>query len=203
MNINTFSTKKSFSKMATANRKLFAVQGQSKLTLEEEARVAEILRQEDDCVENYILPDEDERTRQTELDELLAGLGYVFDEDEETIQPNEKVKGDPILRELAQQRSLAEKEKLIDEALKTLLREPLPKVIRLTPSSEDNISLLSESVLSAPINEDVIKDLVVQVKRALEEDQMALADHESVRLLATSILNSEAAKSLVYSQQFI
>lgn len=106
------------------NKKLCSIKGQSKLTQEEEKRVAEILKQEDDCIQNYVLPTEDERTRHTELDELLAGLGYVFEE--EAIQSNEKVRGDPILRELAKERSLAEKEKLIDQALRSLLREPLP-----------------------------------------------------------------------------
>lgn len=178
------------------NKKLCSSRN-SKLTLEEEERVAEILCQEDDALENYIVPTEEELTRHTELDSLLDALGYVFD-DEHITQDKTAGRGDPILRQLAEERSLAEKERLIDEALRCLLREPLPRVIRYqhNAATDDVVSLLSsgDSVLSMPISEDAIKDLVKQVKQALEEDCLALADHASVRLLATAILNDEAVK---------
>ena len=177
------------------------VRSKTSLTQEEEIRVAEILEQEDDALEHYILPTAEEMTRETELDDLLASLGYTFAEDE--AQRNER--GDPVLRELAEQRHLDERERQIDRALRALLREPLPRVIRIMNenSADDGISLLSsinETVLSAPISEDVIKDLVQQVKRCLEEDNMRLADKDTVRLLATSILNGEAEKSSVCSK---
>ena len=169
------------------------------LTPEEEKRVVEILEQEDDALEHYILPTAEEMTRETELDDLLASLGYTFVEEDET-QRKEKARGDPVLRDLAEQRSLDEREKQIDRALRALLREPLPRVVKILneSSTDDGISLLSsinDTVLSAPISEDVIKDLVQQVRRHLEEDKMPLADQNSVHLLATSILNGEAEKS--------
>ena len=169
------------------------------LTPEEEKRVVEILEQEDDALEHYILPTAEEMTRETELDDLLASLGYTFVEEDET-QREEKPRGDPVLRDLAEQRSLDEREKQIDRALRALLREPLPRVVKILneSSTDDGISLLSsinDTVLSAPISEDVIKDLVQQVRRHLEEDKMPLADQNSVHLLATSILNGEAEKS--------
>ena len=173
-----------------------------KLTLEEEERVAEILRQEDDDMQNYILPtSEEEMTRETDLDDLLAGLGYQFSFDEGTRDSSEGVntRGDPVLRELAEKRSQEEKAKAIDHAIRALLREPLPRVIKYLQdnATDDGISLLSsigESTLTAPVNEDVIKDLVQRVKLTLERDNMDHACSDSVRLLATSILNSEAAK---------
>ena len=176
----------------------------SKLTMEEEERVAEILRQEDDVMENYILPSEEETTRDTELDDLLAGLGYQFSLDEGESSTDINTRGDPVLRELAVKRSQEEKAKAIDQALRALLREPLPRVIKYLQDNvtDDGISLLSsigDSTITSPVNEDVIQQLVQEIKLSLERDNMDLADGDSVRLLATSILNNEAAKISIWS----
>jgi hypothetical protein len=173
--------------------------GQNKLTPEEEERVAEILRQEDDEIGRYILPTIEEMTRQTELDHLLSELGYVF---EDEITGNDKPRGNPVLRELAEQRSIEERTKQIDRALRALLREPLPRVIKFSQHNDEELSLLSsgDTLLSFPINEACIKELVEQVRLSLEDEGLSLADHESVRLLATALLNTEAAKGSICSK---
>jgi hypothetical protein len=191
------------------NKKLVAGNGLSKLTPDEEERVAKILREEDDAMENYILPSDEKMTRETGIDLLLNDLGYIFENDDITREinasANENSRCEPVLRELAEKRSLEEREKSIDKALRALLREPLPRVIRLenAKNGEDGISVLSSignSLLSAPISEDHIRDLVQQVKLNLEEDNVQLADQNSVRLLATSILNGELAKNSLHSK---
>jgi hypothetical protein len=191
-------------------RSLCSVKGHSKLKLtpEEEERVSEILRQEDDCMANYILPTEEEMARETELDILLAELGYELSTDDDATPQNKR--GDPVLRELANKRLLEQRENCIDKALRALLLEPLPRVIRILQETglagQESISCLSsigDSVLTAPISEEKIRQLVEEVKQNLLDDNMTLADGESVRLLATSILNSEAAKTSLYSESLI
>ena len=189
-------------------RSLCSVKGHSKLTPEEEERVSEILRQEDDCMANYILPTEEEMARETELDILLAELGYELSTDDYATPQNKS--GDPVLRELANKRLLEQRENCIDKALRALLLEPLPRVIRILQETglagQESISCLSsigDSVLTAPISEEKIRQLVEEVKQNLLDDNMTLADGESVRLLATSILNSEAAKTSLYSESLI
>ena len=68
--------------------------------------------------------------------------------------------------------------------------------------TDDGISLLSsigDSRITSPVHEDVIQQLVQEIKLSLERDNMDLADGDSVRLLATSILNNEAAKISICS----
>ncbi|KAL7482205.1 hypothetical protein ACHAW6_012101 [Cyclotella cf. meneghiniana] len=183
------------------NKNLVGGKGLSKLTPDEEERVAKILREEDDAMENYIQPSDEEMTRETEIDLLLNDLGYFFETGDVSASANENSRGEPALRELAEKRYLEEREKSIDRALRALLREPLPRVIRLenAKNGEDSISVLSSigNSLSAPISEDRIRELVQQVKLNLEEDNMRLADQNSVRLLASSLLNGELAKNSI------
>jgi hypothetical protein len=186
------------------NKRLFSMAGKSRnnnLTPEEEERIKEILQEEDDAIVNCIMPSIEE-DREAELDMLLNGLGYCFDndEDEKDTKPS---RGDPILRELAQKKALEEKENSIDKALRTLLREPLPRVIRFLneENTGDAVSLLSLNgdSLVATLSEDDILELVQSVKEDLEVEKLELADHDSVRELATSILNGEVAKSMCRS----
>ena len=162
--------------------------GGSRLTVDEEDRLSKILAQDDD--ENY---KDATSTREVELDSLLTGLGYNIELEEEG-KDNDKERGDPVLRRLAKERTLEKQKKRIDQALQALLREPLPPVVRnddasLIPSTYDH-----DTVLTTPLTEDDIQDLIEKAKKELDVDKLSLADHESIRMLAQSIVDEESSK---------
>ena len=128
-------TRSSISNVLERNKSLATGGNGSRLTAAEEDRLSKILAQDDD--ENY--KDATSNTREVELDSLLTGLGYNIEPEEES-KDNDKERGDPVLRKLTKQRTLQMQKKRIDQALRTLLREPLPQVVRnddasLQPSS--------------------------------------------------------------------
>ena len=112
------------------------------------------------------------------------------------------MRGDPVLRQLAEQRIRDEHEQRIDTALRTLLREPLPPVISVQ-DGDDGVSLLpstcNDTVLSMPLTEEDIQELIQRVKQELEEDGLELADHNTIRSLAQSIIDEESTKKSVRS----
>lgn len=203
------------------NKSLCAVAGGNNLlTLEEEERISEILLEEEEAVEKYGSMSFIEEEREAELDNLLLGLGYNVDIDdglsvninqkedpEEDAKSNNESRRDPVLRELAKQREIERHEKNIDRALRALLREPLPPVIRVSNDGQDaNVSMLSsvggESTFSAPMTEGDMQDLIHRVKTELQESLMELADHQSVRDLARSIIGEECSKISGHSVQY-
>jgi len=164
----------------------------SRLTVAEENRLSKILAQDDD--ENY---KDATSTREVELDSLLTGLGYNIDNEEENDdgENKEKERGDPVLRRLAKERTLEKQKKRIDQALCTLLREPLPPVVRNDDASLQPLTCdHDDTVLTTPLTEDDIHDLIEKAKKELDDDKLDLADHESIRLLAQSILDEESSK---------
>eukprot|EP00579_Thalassiosira_antarctica_P014615 CAMPEP_0201932800 /NCGR_PEP_ID=MMETSP0903-20130614/30221_1 /ASSEMBLY_ACC=CAM_ASM_000552 /TAXON_ID=420261 /ORGANISM="Thalassiosira antarctica, Strain CCMP982" /LENGTH=378 /DNA_ID=CAMNT_0048472537 /DNA_START=2345 /DNA_END=3478 /DNA_ORIENTATION=- len=184
--------------------------GNNLLTVEEEERISELLLEEDGDVEKYGCMPSTEEEREVELDSILLGLGYNIEnndgdnagieerkEDEGTKTSNEP-RGDPVLRELAKNRALSEHEMSIDQALRALLREPLPPVIRIPEDGitegEDGVSLLSSifggTTLTAAMTEEDMQTLIQRVKHELQEDELELADHQSVRALAQATRRS-------------
>jgi len=160
----------------------------SRLTVAEEDRISKILAQDDD--ENY---KDATSTREVELDNLLTGLGYNIETKEE--EDNEEMgRGDPVLRKLAKERTLEKQKQRIDQALRVLLREPLPPVVRNDDASLQPSTCDQGTVLTTPLTEDDIQDLIEKAKKELDNDKLDLADHESIRLLAQSILDEEASK---------
>jgi len=161
------------------------------LTVAEEDRISKILAQDDD--ENY----KDTSTREVELDSLLNGLGYNIETEEED---NEEMgRGDPVLRRLAKERTLEKQKKRIDQALRVLLREPLPQVVRNDDASlQSSTACDQETVLTTPLTEDDIQELIERAKKELEDDKLELADHESIRMLAQSIVDEESSKRSSY-----
>ncbi len=63
---------------------------------------------------------------------------------------------------------------------------------------EDGVSLLpsiyDETMLTALMTEGDIQRLIEQVKQEVEEDDLELADHQSIRVLAQSIVDEESSK---------
>ena len=175
----------------------------SLLTAEEEERISEILQQDEDAEEKYGRTSTSVE-REVELDSILYGLGYNVTTEDYEEDENEKstMRGDPVLRQLAEQRIRDEHEQRIDTALRTLLREPLPPVIK-AEEGEDGVSLLSstcnDTVLSMPLTEEDIQELIQRVKQELEEDGLELADHNTIRSLAQSIIDEESTKKSVRS----
>ena len=176
------------------------------LTVEEEARISEMLQQDEDADEKYgrVPSVEADDDREVELDSILYGLGYNVNTEDQEEDENEKstIRGDPVLRQLAEQRIRDEHEQRIDTALRTLLREPLPRVISVQ-DGDDGVSLLpstcNDTVLSMPLTEEDIQELIQRVKQELEEDGLELADHNTIRSLAQSIIDEESTKKSVRS----
>ncbi|KAL7541003.1 hypothetical protein ACHAXR_010549 [Thalassiosira sp. AJA248-18] len=203
---------KNLCSVATAGRN-------SLLTSEEEERISEMLELEEEENEKYGKMPSIEEEREAELDSLLLGLGFNIDDDDgpnngieglkegeqQGLKISSEPKGDPVLRELALQREREQHETNIDRALRALLREPLPPVIRITEGTEGedaDVSLLSslcaESTLTAPMTEEDMQQLIQQVKKQLEDGDLELADHNSVRALAQSIFDEESSKTSVH-----
>ena len=178
----------------------------SLLTVEEEERISEMLQQDEDAEEKYgrVPSVEADDDREVELDSILYGLGYNVNTQYQEEDENEKstIRGDPVLRQLAEQRIKDEHEQRIDTALRTLLREPLPPVISVQ-DGDDGVSLLpstcNDTVLSMPLTEEDIQELIQRVKQELEEDGLELADHNTIRSLAQSIIDEESTKKSVRS----
>ena len=175
----------------------------SLLTVEEEERISEMLQQDEDAEEKYGRTSTSVE-REVELDSILYGLGYNVNNEDQEEDENEKstMRGDPVLRQLAEQRIRDEHEQRIDTALRTLLREPLPPVISVQ-DGDDGVSLLpstcNDTVLSMPLTEEDIQELIQRVKQELEEDGLELADHNTIRSLAQSIIDVESTKKSVRS----
>mmetsp|Transcript_23981 Transcript_23981/g.50204 ORF Transcript_23981/g.50204 Transcript_23981/m.50204 type:complete len:351 (+) Transcript_23981:88-1140(+) len=197
------------------NKSLCSVPGgKNLLTVEEEERVSQLLLESDEDVEKFGCMSSTEEERETELDNLLLGLGYdikngVDDNvdieerrEDDSVKTSNGPMGDPVLRELAKSRALDEHERSINQALHALLSEPLPPVIRFPEDGiregEDGVSLLtsfcSESMLTSATTEEDIQHLIQKVKKELEDDELELADHQSIRLLARSIFDDESSK---------
>ena len=163
----------------------------SRLTVAEEDRISKILAQDDD--ENY----KDTSTREVELDSLLNCLGYNIEINEEVADSKER--GDPVLRRLAKERTMEKQKQRIDQALRVLLREPLPQVVRNDDASlQHSTTYDQETVLTTPLTEDDIQELIERAKKELEDDKLELADHESIRMLAQSIVDEESSKRSSY-----
>jgi hypothetical protein len=180
------------------------------LTVEEEERIAEMMRQEEEDVEQYgFCIQSTEKNREAEIDELLLGLGYGIENDntpvgcEQTEREEEiKLEGDPILRELAKKRIAGLREQRVDEALHKLLLEPLPRVVRI---NEDGVEgqdvgaqlpvVCEDATLTASVADEEICNLVQLLKKEFEDEGLALADHESIRALARSIMDQELSKN--------
>ena len=181
------------------------------LTVEEEERIAEMMRQEEEDVEQYgFCIQSTEKNREAEIDELLLGLGYGIENDNtpvgcEQTEREEEIKmerGDPILRELAKKRIAGLSEQRVDEALHKLLLEPLPHVVRI---NEDGVEgqdvgaqlpvVCEDATLTASVADEEICNLVQLLKKEFEDEGLALADHESIRALARSIMDQELSKN--------
>ena len=175
--------------MLGRKKSLAAGGGNSRLTVVEEDRISKILAQDDN--ENY---KDVTSTREVELDSLLTGLGYNVEPEEEDKDKDEE-RGDPVLRKLAKERTLEKQKKRIDQALRVLLREPLPRVIRNDDASlQPPLTSDHDTVLTTPLTEDDIQELIERAEKELADDKLDLADHESIRLLAQSIVDEEASK---------
>lgn len=196
------------------NKKLCFSSGRTNLTAEEEERVSAMLLENEEDEEYGCMPTIDEE-REAELDSLLHGLGYDVDDangdqeagqesDDQTLS-NISSRRDPVLCELEKNRQIKQHEKSIDRALRSLLREPLPPVIHIpdgdyecTKGMGTDVSLLSsfcaESTLTTPVTEHDLKQLIKKAKEEIEEDDLKLADHKSVRELAQSIIDEESSK---------
>ena len=180
------------------------------LTVEEEERIAEMMRQEEEDMEQYgfRIPST-EKNREAEIDQLLLGLGYIECDDTrvgcEHTEREEDIKlerGEPILRELAKKRITGLREQRVDEALQKLLLEPLPPVVRINEDgvdSQDGVSQLpvvcEDATLTASVADEEICNLVQLLKKEFEDEGLALADHESIRALARSIMDQELSKN--------
>jgi hypothetical protein len=170
------------------------------LTVEEEERIATMMLQEHEDIDKYGSSiSSTEKSREAELDELLLGLGYDIDNDDDrtggdNIDSEDDItseKGDPILRELAKKRTASLREQKVDQALQMLLLEPLPRVVR-TPKEfviDQNQVSPEESPLAESISDEDICHLVLELKQQYEDDGLVLADRESIRALAKSILD--------------
>jgi hypothetical protein len=181
------------------------------LTVEEEERIAEMMLQDEEDMEKYgfCIPSI-EKNREVELDELLLGLGYDIENDDkwvecENTESEEEIKlerGDPTLRELAKERTASLREKRVDQAMQKLLLEPLPHVVRIPQKGitecQDEVSLLpvvcEETTLTASVADEVICHLVLKLKKQFEDEGTVLANHESIRALARSIMDQEFSK---------
>ncbi|KAL3827357.1 hypothetical protein ACHAXA_003091 [Cyclostephanos tholiformis] len=176
------------------------------LTVEEEERIAAMMLQEHDCIEEYgFCISSTEKRREAELDNLLLGLGYdveyvndrVGGENNESEEEIKSERGDPILRELAKKRTASLREQRVDQALQKLLIEPLPRVVRIPKESvtecQDELSrspdVCEEISITASISDDEICHLVQKLKKQFEDDGLVLADRESIRVLAQSIMD--------------
>ena len=172
------------------------------LTAEEEERISEMLQQDEDVEEKYgrVPSVEADDDREVELDSILYGLGYNVNTEDQEEDENEKstMRGDPVLRQLAEQRIRDEHEQRIDTALRTLQREPLPPVISVQ-DGDDGPSTCNDTVLSMPLTEEDIQEMIQRVKQELEEDGLELADHNTIRSLAQSIIDEESTKKSVRS----
>jgi hypothetical protein len=169
-----------------------------------------MMRQEEEDVEQYgFCIQSTEKNREAEIDELLLGLGYGIENDntpvgcEQTEREEEiKLEGDPILRELAKKRIAGLREQRVDEALHKLLLEPLPRVVRI---NEDGVEgqdvgaqlpvVCEDATLTASVADEEICNLVQLLKKEFEDEGLALADHESIRALARSIMDQELSKN--------
>ena len=181
------------------------------LTVEEEERIAEMMRQEEEDVEQYgFCIQSTEKNREAEIDVLLLGLGYGIENDDtpvgcEHTEREEEIKlerGDPILRELAKKRIAGLREQRVDEALHKLLLEPLPHVVRINEDGvecQDGVSQLpvvcEDAKLTASVADEEICNLIQLLKKEFEDKGLALADHESIRALARSIMDQELSKN--------
>lgn len=209
LSVNDTSTHGSVQSSIEQNKSLCRAERNSLLTVEEEERISKMLLQEDEDVEKYAHMPSVEEEREAELDSILLGLGYDIDADDGLAKSNNEdggadEKGDPVLRELAKQREKMQHEKKIDQALRALLQEPLPPVTRFPKEGAEgyedsaNVSRLtfscSETVSTNHTTEEDIQTLVQTVKKELEEDEMELADHDSVRMLAQTIMVEESSK---------
>lgn len=205
---NTLTTYGSVQSVIERNKSLCAAAGgKHLLTIEEEERIVELLREEDGEAEKYGFVHAKGEEREAELDSLLLGLGYdVDDDDEEDVDATTMSAstsgglGEPVLCALAKERALDEHARQVDRALFALLREPLLPVVRipedgtdeggasLPPAGRGGESCGGETTLSAATTEAELKALIRKVKDELEEDDLMLADDGSIRGLAQSLL---------------
>eukprot|EP00571_Detonula_confervacea_P014437 CAMPEP_0172306078 /NCGR_PEP_ID=MMETSP1058-20130122/7223_1 /TAXON_ID=83371 /ORGANISM="Detonula confervacea, Strain CCMP 353" /LENGTH=230 /DNA_ID=CAMNT_0013017855 /DNA_START=189 /DNA_END=878 /DNA_ORIENTATION=+ len=129
--INAHSTHGSVQNSIERNKSLCGVAGGNNLlTVEEEERISELLIQDEEDVEQYGSMPSTEEDREAELDGLLLGLGYSIENNDDQVGNDDESeskkgsRGDPVLRELAKQRIVADHERRIDHALRALLCEP-------------------------------------------------------------------------------
>jgi hypothetical protein len=188
------------------NKNLCSMKNQL-LTVVEEERIAEMMRQEAEDMEKYgfCIPST-EKNREAEVDELLLGLGYDIEDGVtrvgcENTECEDKIKverGDPILRELAKERMADLREQRVDEALQKLLLEPLPHVVRVKEEGQETTQLqvvCEDATSTASVADEDICNLVQKLRKEFEDDGLALADHESIRALARSIMEQEFSKN--------
>ena len=79
----------------------------------------------------------------------MLGLGYDIENDDkwvecENTESEEEIKlerGDPILRELAKERTASLREKRVDQAMQKLLLEPLPLSFECTRRASQNAKM--------------------------------------------------------------
>ncbi|KAL7555095.1 hypothetical protein ACHAWF_018808 [Thalassiosira exigua] len=188
----------------------------SSLTREEEERIEILLQEDEGDEERFGTMSTIEEERESELDGILLGLGYVIDDDSDvhvTLEGKEvtdvPTKGDPVLRELAKQRDFEEHERRIDEAIRALMREPLPEVVRFPDEDTEGFtdannisgltslcgdSLTAQTMLTAPVSEHEIQKLIIEVKKELEDEGLELSDSASVHTLAKAIMGEEYSK---------
>lgn len=196
----------SVSRIIERNKSLCSVTGGKKLlTVEEEERVSQLLLEDEDGEKFGCMPLTEEE-RDVELNGLLRGLGYDIENGaEDSTKETEgsqgaetsNPRGDPVLRELAKSRELLQHQQSVDRALCALLSEPLPPVVRFPEDGipgEEEVSLLSSICGEAAMTEAELKQLVQRTKKELEDEQLQLADHQSIRMLAQSIFDDESSK---------
>jgi len=168
------------------------------LSVEEEERIEQLLQEDEEAVEKYACVSSTEEDREIEIDKLLLDLGYDFQGNGKH-EARDDVRGDKVIRELAKQRQERVHEQRIDQALRVLLHESLQSVIRKPEedfSGRDNEnmspSICDETIATAPLTEEDIQLLIQNV--SISESSLPLADRESIRKLASSIMVEEASK---------
>jgi hypothetical protein len=181
------------------NKSLASVGGMHPvLTVEEEERIEQLLHEDEEDDEKYAFVSSTEEDREIEIDKLLLCLGFDFQGNGKN-EARDDMRGDKVIRELAKQRQERVHEQRIDQALRVLLHEPLPSVIRSPEedfSERDNEnnspSICDETIATAPLTEEDIQ-LLIQTA-SISESSLPLADRESIRKLASSIMIEEASK---------
>jgi len=199
------------------NKAIARCWGRSSLTEEEEARIAMLLEGDDavgndESITKSLLQDEcyggrEEYKWMKEVDRKLVEKGYCDDNDyvmgEVCIKRSERV-----LVDLAEQRLLREKQRLIDDALRQLDSFPLSFVVHdggplkgggavecdegctVVCYSDDNTKSTNSSLFPptyTPISQEDIHLMVDEAKVELEEEGVEIACREDIMKLLSEI----------------